>query len=329
MKLRNRKSFITTLPEQESPRPRGPRITHYLYVFALASLLAYIAYIIWDQVFFLEGTGVVEVERVTVSSTRGGRIDALSVTGGDRVSEGQRIGVIAAAETCDDMPDTDRLERLRMEAAMTQVRIDTLRSQLADRRSRLSERRTLRRALEIDTRMNDETRSLREDVRALQEEIALKTKRFSIKQERAAALGSRLEQRVLPRECRPEYLVAPRGGEVLAVSPQPGEVATRAEPLVTLIPSGADVRVNAAFPNNELGGVRIGYQMTIEFPDGSKSIGRVGRVHSPESYVVRRQWEPVPEPTEQIRATLYPADQDSTDTWIRYDRMAVTVRSRR
>lgn len=319
---------MTGLPEPEAPHPRGPRITHYLYLMVLIGLLLYLAFIIWQRLMFVEGHGQVQVERVTIASVNGGRIEVIAVKGGQSVKHGEFVAQIAPAETCQP-PDSTRLDRLRMDASMTRARIEALEKQLSHRSGRLEKRRLLRRALEIDTRMDDISQDLRDEIIQLQEELALEKARLTVENNQLSAIETQLAHSIVPDTCRPEILHAPRNGRILQVASRSGEVTTRATPLVTMIPELPEVWIEASFDSDELDELALGDTMQIEFTNGRESLGRIVEIRSPQSHIIHPRWKPELPPTEQIRAILHPLDEKAAKRWTDYDRMEVTVTSQK
>lgn len=327
MRLRNRKSFMTTLPEDAPPVRRGARITHRIYLLVLLSLLVYLAYIAFDRMFFLQAWGQVEVEKIAISSSRGGRIETLVVGEGDRVPAGGLVARIAAPQECRS-EDDPRVQRLHMDVQLSRSRISVLGDRLRDRRARADELGGLRRALEIDTRTSREARELADEVDQLEQELALARQRLRIEQQQAARLAANLAARPLAMECAREELRAPKDATVLYVGYKTSEVVTRAQTIVTLIPARPQVRVETYLDSDQLDAVQVGKKMTVEFSDGTKGRGVVEAIYSSAYRSAYREWQDYMPLPSRVRVHVVPENATERQRWLAYDRMDVRVRAR-
>lgn len=328
MKLRNRRSQLPTAPERSPPKARGPRVTHYIYLLLLAAIVGYLLYIAWQRFMFLEAKGQVEVERITLSASRGGTISKLLVTDDQKVDAGKLLARVTAPQECQDEQEPARLNDLRMEASLTANEASILSERLNELRTTLLERQRLRRALEIDTRLDNLTRETRESIESTEEDLARKRVRLGLLQDRADELKRQFDQQPLPPECRPESIMAPSDGRIYRVAHKEAEVVTRAEPILTFIPTSPKVRVEVVLPNEDVDELQIGQTVSITFPDGIESSGIVGAITSMTSNVIRPDWDPEPPPAEHARVIVHPLSSKDAPLWQAYDRMTVTMRAR-
>lgn len=326
MKLRNRTSYMTKLPEGEPPRRRGPNLTRRLYLLLLVGLVLYLAFIAFDRLFYLHGWGQVEVEKIAISSARGGRIDALAVREGQQVAPGELVARIAAPKRCEPEQDP-RLQRLLMDAQLTQSKLAVLTGELQRKRAEAREQTQLRRALEIDNRNNREARQTAEDIAQLQQEVAIHSRRLQIERDQADALRLELASKPEPLECLDEELRAPRPGIVSHVSNAPTEVVDRGETITTLIPHDGQVRVEAYLETTDLDGVEVGKPMQVQFPDGHVSAGVIEAVQSSAYRSTQREWDGYTPLSSRVLVHVVPADPDQRQRWASYDRMDVRVRA--
>ncbi len=100
MRLKNRKSYMTSLPEGKPPKERKVRITQLIYFFALFSVFAYLAQVGYGRWRYFDGKGRIEVEKTLVSSRFGGRIAAITVQEGDDLQTGDPIARIEPSLEC-------------------------------------------------------------------------------------------------------------------------------------------------------------------------------------------------------------------------------------
>lgn len=328
MKLRNRRSYLPTSPESRPPKARAPKVTHYVYLLLLVGILGYLAYIVWQRVMFVEAKGQVEVERITVSSSRGGKISQLPVSDGQAVRNGDLLARILPPQECRAEKDTPRLNDVRMEASLTASEIAILSDRLAELRAQLFERQRLRRALEIDTKLADIAREIRDSIESTKEDIARKRARLGLLQERIEQLQTRVAEQIPPPECRPEVITAPGDGHVYRVAHKKAEIVARAEPLLTFIPGSPKVWVEALIPNDSVDQLSAGQKVSILFPDGVRSSGIVTSITSTTSNVIRPDWEPEPPPANHARLIIRPAKPSDSTRWQTYNRMTVTMRAK-
>ncbi|MCL7744735.1 HlyD family efflux transporter periplasmic adaptor subunit [Guyparkeria hydrothermalis] len=328
MKLRNRRSYLSTAPDSPPPKANGPRITHYIYLLLLLGVLGYVGYIAWQRLMFIEARGQVEVERITVSASRGGRISQLPISDGERVRAGELLARIAPPQECHEEKDTYQLDELRLETSLTASEVALLSERLATMRATLLEQNRLRRALEIDTRLDNRTRELSDAIASTQDELARKQARLGLQQDRLAQLEQQLAKQPPPPDCQPEIIAAPVDGRIHRVARKNAEVATRAEPILTLVPDSPKVRINAVLPNEALDHLMVGQTVAITFPDATESTGTVATITSATRNVVRPDWEPDPPPAEHARIIIRPEPPSESSLWQEYDRMTVTMRAR-
>lgn len=327
MKLRNRRSYLPTSPESRPPKARAARVTHYLYLLLLVGILGYLAYVIWQRVMFVEAKGQVEVERITISASRGGKISEIPVNDGQAVRNGDLLARILPPQACLAEKDTPRLDEARMEAALTANEIAILSDRLAESRAQLFERQRLRRALEIDTKLAKITREIRDSIESTREDIARKRARLGLLQDRIEQLQTQVAEQVPPPECRPEVITAPGDGHVYRVAHKKAEMVARAEPLLTFIPESPEVWVEALIPNDSVDQFSAGQKVSIRFPDGVSSSGILTSIISTTSNVIRPDWEPEPPPADHARLIIRPEKPSDSTQWQTYNRMTVTMRA--
>lgn len=326
MKLRNRTSYMKTLPEGEPPPRRGPSITRRLYMLLLLGLLAYLAYIAFDRLFFVHGWGQVEVEKITISSARGGRIEALNMTEGQQVDEGELLARVGAPKRCHPEQDP-RLQRLLMDAELTRSRLAVLAGELQRKRAEAAQYTRLRRALEVDTRNSREARELTDAVEQLQQDVTIHARRLEIERDQAETLRAELAARPLPLECLDEELRAPHPATVLHVGNTAAEVVERGETIATLVPRDAGVRVEAYLETDDLEDVQVGKPMQVEFPDGYVSAGVIESVQSSAYRSAERRWDGYTPLSSRVLVRLVPTEAEQRQRWAAYDRMDVRVRA--
>lgn len=327
MRLRQRKSFITTLPEGRAPRSGGARITQILYLLAILGLLAYLVYLGVERFLWFEGRGQVEVEKTTLSSTRGGRILALPVSEGDQVRTGALLARLESDREC-AAPDNPRLQRLLLDRSRNQARMRLLRQRLAAKTPQRRDDR-LRRALELDPRFEREQRDLERELEGLRNDIAELESETALQAGWIEQMQMQDAARPPAAECLDEELRAPFDATVQVVRKRVQEVTARGEPLLVLVGDGAPVRIEAYLPGDLLGDVHVGQPFELEFPNGEAGRGIAQSVVSTAYRVPEREWDGYDPEQSRILTYLVPPNDVARDHWRRFDRMDVEVRARR
>jgi len=325
MKLRNRKSYITNLPEGTAPVSVRPKITQLIYFSLLGLLIAYIGYIVIGRLFYLNARGQVEVEKTLISSTRGGHISSLKVVEGQQLQTGDLIVRIDAIKQC--TPEINRpLQKLRLDIALNERRIELLQVKQAEL-NKLQRGGELRRALELERESVSYGKQFWREQNKLTSDLALADKELELQRDQLKELEKNMRDQVVPAECQAEVIRAPFPARVQVVRRRVQEFAKRGEAIVILIRNQAPVRIEAYFTEDELKYINLGKQIDVTFPDGVESSGVVKAVYSSAYSVPEREWKGYRPLTSGVRVHLFPSNENEEIFWKQYDRMEVRVRA--
>ncbi len=325
MKLRNRKSYITSLPEGAPPQNIRPRITQIIYYAILLLVVGYILYVIGSRFFYFKAAGFVEVEKTIISASHGGRVIKLPVSEEQKIKAKELLAVIAAVKNCAPVGN-GQIVKLQYELDFNRTKLSLLKRAIKDIKARLSDF-NLRRALEtgqsresagqklkLELLKKQNTADLLESQIILQQQQLIKTKKY-----RPAAMVS--------SECFNENLVSPFDGTVRSVKRNLNEFAARGVPLIILTANNAKVRIETYLKNKELAYLHKGGIVDVVFADGVKSEAKITAIYSSAYDVSEREWD---RPAEtQVRVHLEPLTKQDAALWRKYDRMEVTVRGRK
>jgi len=126
MKIRNRQSYFTTVPEVPTPRQRRISVSRTVYLLCLAGLALYLLWLAGKAILFVSARGYVNIEGDRwIEAGGSGRIAAVLVQPEERVTAGQPLLAIDAAADRQPSPAMIR-DRLR-----TRRDLDAAKSALA------------------------------------------------------------------------------------------------------------------------------------------------------------------------------------------------------
>jgi len=325
MKLRNRKSYITNLPEGSAPVSVKPKITQIIYFSILGLIVAYILSIGIGRWFYLNARGQVEVEKTLISSARGGHISSIGVIEGQHLKKGDLIVRIDPLKQC--VPEENRpLQKLRLDIALNEQRIILLKARQAEL-DKLQRGGELRRALELERQSMGYSKQFWRDQNKLTSDLALTARELELQQVQMKDMEREVRNQIVPAECRAEVIRAPFASRVQVVRRRVQEFAKRGEAIVILTRNQASVRIEAYFTEDELKYISLGKQIDVTFPDGVESVGVVKAVYSSAYSVPEREWKGYRPLTSGIRVHLFPLNKSEKMNWKQYDRMEVRVRA--
>jgi len=328
MKLRNRKSYMTSLPEGEAPKNRKANITQMIYFLILIAAVGYLIFIFSKRYWYYEELGVVEVEKTIISSSRGGRIASINITEGKNLKAKDKIAAIEASRSDCVIEHDGRIDKLRFEIDSNIAKRNLLRTQLAAGKQ-AEKKYELRRALELDRGLIGNTERIKREQETVANDIALLSKQIVLQNQRLEKLQQYQKQISLPKECYNEQIQSPFDAVVTAVHKRSKEFAQRGEAIVTLIKHTAPVRVEVYLDRDVLKYIKIGNKLDLEFPDGTKSQGSIREINSAAYTATERQLDHYKPYESDIRVHLQPIDDKTRNLWLGYDRMEVKVRGRK
>lgn len=125
-----------------------------------------------------------------------------------------------------------------------------------------------------------------------------------------------------------KYFIAPLDGIVGDIFYQKNEICYKKEELLSIHKTeGANIKTY--FDPNEIPYLKIGDQVAINFPDGSKGKGLISKFHI-STYALPSEFQKKYEPTERnILAEVIPLDEEESKAWKSFYKMNVQVRKER
>ncbi len=327
MKLRNRKSYLTALPEGNAPTTIGARLTRWTYYLILLGIVGYIGYVGYMRFTLIKGKGQVEVEKTILSAAHGGPLLSMSVKEGDHVDKGQMIARIRAARAC-HVSEDPRIEKARHAVSLKDAELKVQKKRL---RQLTGEETTfeIRRALELEKDYIRREEQHKQKLRQLSQEVDILSLERDLLQARLETLESIGPEPITDPTCFDEYIVSPYAATVQRVLRRTHEHTDRGEHLVVLVPDSASVMLAAYLSKHDLSRRSIAQELQIEFPDGNTSVGVVSSIRSTAYVFPEREWESYESINSRIVAHLDPVDEEARALWLMNDRMTVKIAGKR
>ncbi len=269
---------------QELPPPRrswGMRLTQWIYLSVLLLLGLYVLVYLGYRLLCFSERGWVSVRHVVIASARGGRILAEPHGVGACVRKGALLVRVGSPSECRPVVSGNRdrnLRELERRQALDAYKLRMLIEQRKLARAALDDARQWR-AMELFSGRQGQMRTLRDRIAGLDRDIALLRQALRLRRTEIDQLN-KLAAVPAHAGCEDELIRAPADGVIVAVERKADEVVERATPILDFVPDHAPVEIRAVFRYDEYASLTLGRQVTIHFPDGSESQGRIVRIEA-------------------------------------------------
>ena len=327
MKLRNKKSYITSLPEGTPPKNFRPRITQIIYYSILLFVVFYIVYIFGSRLFYFKASGFVEVNKTVLSATHGGRIIALRVKEGQPVRKKQLLATVAASSNCASTINL-RFNKIKYDIALNQKKIAILNSEI-DALEKRYNNTMLERALETGQSRNASGNKLKLDILKKQNALELLNSQTSLLKQELKNNKQRHLAANASADCFDENIYSPFNGYVYSVQHNADEFVQRGKALLTLIANNADVRIEAYLKTDQRPWLETGEIVDVSLSDDISTQARIKSIHSSAYNFPQRERDYYKPADTQVLVLLEPLSAKDAQLWKQYDRLKVTVRGRK
>lgn len=327
MRLSNRKSVITSLPEGEPPKNFMSKVTQWIYLLAVISLLVYIIYLLVKPSFLFNETGLVEVERIKLSSVIAGPISSLKVKESDLLKAGQTIAVVQNTSSCIVKQDR-RIDELKHDIGLDTAELKGLRKQL-DQAKKAKSSNDLKRPLELGRGIIGNNDRLTRQIQDLVIDIETLTSRIKLRRNHLETLQDQQKEMELPARCLDASISAPLSAKVDTIHIKENEFVERGETVLTIIPEKAKVSIEVYLDTDQLAYIHPGYIFGLQFPDGIASQGKVENISSTAKAFSEREWNDYEAIEPRLKVTLLPVKQEDAALWSKYDRLPVNVNGKK
>lgn len=362
MRIRNRKTYFTTLPEGSAPEKTSKKISTILYFCFLFAIALYILFYVGFKFIYIERKGVVEVGRHLISSKVEGTIEEVRVLMGDTVDRSQllikiRPSFIQATSFTNRLTDSqnrltdnsyreispaasEKIMKLDNEIRLTTIELRTARENyrlLKAQAGQLIDEAFRDKLLELDTRPKRQTGLENSINKAALKIKALKAVKQSLQKYRADILkstgnGFQPGPGKTGTPVRAGYggvITSPVKGVVQTVFKEAGAQVFPGDALLALRQVNGKTAIHGFFKPEQVASVQKGKKVKIIFPDTSESTGIIGGHYAiAESYSKKLLDDYIPVRSE-ILVEIFPADTSDEEKWLHYDRMTVELRIRR
>jgi len=328
MKLRNRKSYMTSLPEGAPPKSYKPRITQLIYYAILLSVALYILYIFVSRFFYFNEMGFVEVDKTIISATYGGKILKLNLHEGQSINRNEIIAEIAASKDCSANLNNARENKLKYDLALNQSKLSLLKRNIASLQTRLNNS-TLQRALETGQSLQSNDNKLKLELAKKQAETDLIESEIILQKQQLQTFKPLALKKVNAASCANETIRSPFNSTVISVQRKINEFTSRGAPLITLAADNATVRIEAYLKTDQRGYINKGDIVSVIFANNLETQAKISSIHSSAYNVPEREWDYYKPADTQLRVHLEPLNKQDAKLWKQYDRMEVAVRGRK
>ncbi len=323
--LRNRQSLVTSHEEGTPPPVTGMRVTQVIYYAVVLGVIAFVIYYAQDRMRFWAETGVVAAAVTPVAPSIDGRITELYVQEGQPILPDDELILVEPGEQCAPL-DRSRLVGLELDARLAEVRHEVAGERIRERRMRLE---GLDRLVGLDLgpdllRERERLVAEIEDLEAEQRVLALE---IGLREEFVRGVESSLVN--TDTRCAPELVRAPANGVVHEILRDEFGVVGRGEPVLTFKAEQPDVRVVASVDPELVRDLFVGKEVTLEFPDGQRSAGRVANARVGRDVVDALDLGSYRIMDTDFVVEIVPVEQGQGPSWLEYDRLYVDIRGRR
>lgn len=331
MRLRHPKPVLTHSHASDTAKPPfASRVTRWLYFTLLIVLLGYIIWYAMFRYFYIDNRGLVNVDRVRIASSRGGRILELPVKNGDHVKKGDLLVRLKSLNECVDLTgkpaESAELRNLRQKLASDQVRLKNLYALRRTTKAEI-EQMKFRHAMELSMREGSGTRELENELQRMNGDIRHLRSMIALRKKEIQHLKDLLGVSEVRPECHDELIYAPFDATVVSEDHLQFEVMQRTQPIMDIVADDAEVHIESYFKNDNFNSLQVGMQLTVFLPDGSESKGRIVSLQSTALALPSRGYHDnyIPYRT-RVLAILAPMSKADAALWRQFNQMEVEVR---
>jgi len=335
MRLRHPKPVLTHSNKSENGKPPlASRFTRWIYFGVLIFLLVYIVWYGFFSYFYINERGLVEVDRIEVSSTRGGRILELPVSTDDHVKRNDLLVRLKSPNDCASSQmaglnqPSPELRSLRFKQQADRAHLNRLYFESREKKTRLNGI-NLRHSMELSLngsgaasrqKLEDDIQQLEGKKRELYQLIANRARLIS-------KLVALQKKGLTPSQlgCHDELIRAPYAGTIISKIHSVFEVMQRTETIMALIPKHASVRIEVYLRNDMYNMLKVGHEFSITFPDGQKSKSRIEKITSTSLPYPRRNINHYFPDRTRLLVILRPSDKADLPLWKKFNQLEVEV----
>lgn len=325
MKIKNRKNYLTSLPEGTPPPQPRQKYTQWAYFSVILFILGFIVYFTYDYNTHFFGSGRIEADKTHISSSHSGIIKTLHVEARQLLQRGDSIATIKTNQEC-GVQDSKNIEKLRYDIALKESHLRLLRNGLP-KPKKVDSADIIRRALEINNSKSlSSTLVDRERLKQTQA-IALLKSEVDIKNRQLRNAEINLQTHT-PASCGQQIITAPFDAMVFMLQQRGNEFINKGDTIAILSGKNATVYVNAKFDKQSQHYFKRGDVLDVELSDGWSTQGTISDIFSPTFEDKKRLFSMASE-NYSVWVRLVPVDETSRQRWLDNDLMSISVRGKK
>lgn len=323
--LRNRQSLVTSHEEGTPPPASRMRVTQAIYYVVILSLIGFVIYYAQDRLRFWAATGVVASAVTPVAPSIDGRVSYIYVAEGQSILPEDALILVEPGETCAPL-DRSRLVGLELDARLAEVKHEAAGERVRERRMRLQglDRRV---GLELGPDILRERERLLSEIEDLEAEQRLLASEIVLREQFVRGVAGSLVN--TDTKCAPELVRAPTEGVVHEILREEFSVVGRGDAVMTFKARQPEVRIVASVDSELVRHLFVGKEVTLEFPDGQRSPGRVANAQVGRDVVDALDLGSYRIMDTDFVVEIVPSEPGAGAAWLDYDRLYVDIRGRR
>ncbi len=315
MKLANRKSYLSSLPEGSAPESLFSKIVRWFYFLVLIALVVYFGHYFFEKWMKVKGFGQVVVEKVLLSAEFPGTITQLAIVEGQHVSAGQLLAVQNSVQNCRQSLDGG-LMKIKYQIEMKRARLQALQQSFRQQSNQIK----MYNALELNSRKlataND-----------MYFEIALLKRELAVQQAYLRSMEQQLNNQQPDPLCLDNQIVAPFDGVIKKVLKAEHEFADRADPIMAIEKKNSEVLIEGYLSKYELKNVSLEQEFSIIFPDDQTSKAKIDQIVTTANAFSERKWKDYEPIDTRIMVRLKPLNGEHAEMWKQYDLLRVRIKA--
>jgi multidrug resistance efflux pump len=329
------------ISEKQKARFNWDRV---VYLLILGTILFFVLRYFFLNNFFISADGQIIFDSVEISETQDVRIEKYYIEEGQDVKKGDTLFTYLIEDPIEMAQEMEMAEGEEDEEGWSEREMYTLQKNIDLNNSRIrgdselldSYKKQLKRMeneVILGAASDRDLANLEYQISKLETEIKLKRSENGVLKRQLLDLGisdSTMTQ-LQSGQGNPyspyRVFIAPVDGYIAKIYKEPYEVALKSEVIITIYQSDS-VYIKGYFEQEDLRYVKEGDIITVNFPDGKQSEGKIKRFYS-STVLVPEEFQKRFEPAKRtIAADVVPAPGSDLEIWKRYYKLSVKLNKR-
>ena len=334
MKAFSFKSNKVTIRVLKEPvlKKKRMNIDRVLYLTIIAVGVFFLLRYVFTKTAIIKANGQVLMDKVDVNFTHDIRLLKFNVFEGDTIQKEQYLFQYVEDQFDNDavtyFSDQENRENkakkeldLKFKIKAQRIKIKALRSNL---KVLLHEKEKTSKMVLLDVFTIDKLNELTTKTENLNTEIALAKSELALLYEQLRYIKDHSNILLLGNASVNSNYRAPIDGIIGQISVSENETCYRTEKVLT-IHNPKEVFIKAYFDLNEIKNIEVNDELTIEFPDKTKSIGVINKYYV-STYALPEEFQKTYEPTERsIVVEVKPLNEVERNKWATYHKLNIKI----